>query len=103
MKEIKTNMHDSIKEFLKDETNPLILNQYFEDVYNYYYLQTMLKGKHSPVSRNKFSRDISLWGFKTTVCRDHQENGKCKRIITLPDNILKLVMRNVTSKKKGNL
>ncbi|MFR5856779.1 MAG: hypothetical protein ACLUFU_03095 [Bacilli bacterium] len=105
-------MNDSVKEFLTDSKNPSILNEYYEDVYNYYCLQTIIKGKHIPVTKNKFSRDIGLWGFKTDVIRDHQEDGKCKRIIVLPQRILEYVIaglknnmekRNVTIVERRNL
>lgn len=102
-------MHESVRDFLKDNQNPPILFEYYEDVYNYYCLQTLIKGKYKPISRNKFSRDIGKWGFKTDVCRDYQDEGKCKRIIILPEPLLARViiklkhdglMRNVTDFKE---
>lgn len=113
-------MNETVKNFLYDKNNPSILNEYFEDVYRVYFFYTILK-KQLPVSRNKFSRDIGLLGFKTKVCKDHQ--GNCKRKIILPDQILTLInlslqknngsgnytntqMRNVTAsnlEKGGNI
>lgn len=113
-------MNETVKNFLYDKNNPSILNEYFEDVYRVYFFYTILK-KQLPVSRNKFSRDIGLLGFKTKVCKDYQ--GNCKRKIILPDQILTLInlslqknnrsrnytntqMRNVTAsnlEKGGNI
>lgn len=53
-------MDQTVKDFLQDKNNPSILNEYFEDVYRYYFYYTFTKDQ-LPVSRNKFSRDIGLW------------------------------------------
>lgn len=92
-------MDETVKTFLLDKSNPIILYEFYEDVYNCYYLHTLIKQNKKPVSKNKFSRSIKVWGFKTAVCRDYQDEGKCKRIIVLPFNILFTIikkMRNVT-------
>ena len=92
-------MDETVKTFLLDKSNPIILYEFYEDVYNYYYLHTLIKQNKKPVRKNKFSRSIKVWGFKTDVCRDYCDNGKCKRIIVLPLNILFFItkkMRNVT-------
>ncbi len=75
-------MNETVKTFLYDKNNPSILNEYFEDVYYVYFFYTLIR-KQIPVSRNKFSRDIGLLGFRTKVCKDM--NGNCKRKIILPN------------------
>ncbi len=77
---------DLIKDFLLNKCPNLLNNYTFNEIYKKYTYYAKTNNKNY-VSKNKFSRILKGYGFRTKVIRN-QYTGRCERIITISDRIL---------------